>query len=387
MAGVLGTRSTGTVLQASRKVDMAERIMKLEPSSYPLTVLTNALNKDSAHNPEYSWIEKALEPRFAAVAGAQTNVDTAIEVAAGQGVRFAAHFLVKNTRTGEVFRVVSVATDTLTVVRGVGGGNVAMNDTDELLVIGVAKPEGDDISPARSNNGTKVTNYTQIFRTPFGATETSRHSDTFTSPSDWDDTMQDAGIEHAKDIEYNLWFGKPSEDLSSPANPRRTTGGVEFFANQNITDAGGALTETELFTAFRAPLRYSSDQRVAFGSMLSIDVINTFPRGKLQVQQADSPKTYGLAVFRYVSPHGTIRFITHKLFEGGVYGGKIAILDMSQIKYRYLSNSQGSRDTHLETNRQGPGVDGRIDEYLTEAGLQCGLALTHGWITNITGAG
>jgi len=382
MAGITGNRSTATVLQAQRKVDMAERVLLLEPSSYPLTVLLRMLQKKSAHNPEFSWIEKALEPRFAAVSGAQTNVDTAIEVAAAQGVRFAPHYLVKNTRTAEVFRVVSVATDTLTVVRGVGGGNLAMNDTDELIVIGVAQPEGDDIRPARSNNGVKVTNYTQIFRTPFGATETNRHSDTFTEPSDWEQAALEAGIEHEKDKEYVFWLGKPSEDLTAPANPRRTTGGVEYFANQNITDAGGAFTETEMFTAFRAPFRYSGQNRVAFGSMLIVDIMNTFPRGKVQTQQGET--TYGLQVFKYISPHGTVRLITHKLFEGAVYGGKMAILDMDQLKYRFLANKEGSRDTHIERNRQGPGVDGRIDEYLTEAGLQCALPQAHGWVANAT---
>lgn len=379
MASITGNRSTGNILQAQRKVDMHERVLLLEPSSYPLTVLLRMLQKKSAHNPEFSWIEKELEPRFATVAGAQTNVDTAIEVTTGHGVRFAPHYLVKNTRTAEVFRVVTVATDTLTVVRGVGGGNLAMNDLDELIVIGIAQPEGDDIRPARSNNGTKQTNYTEIFRTPFGMTETARNSDTFTEPNDWEQNALEAGIEHEKDKEYAFWLGKPSEDLSTPATPRRTTGGVEFFANQNISDVGGTMTETELFTAFRAPFRYSGQNRVAFGSMLAVDVMNTFPRGKVQTQQGET--TYGLQVFKYISPHGTVRLITHKLFEGTVYGGKIAILDMDQLKYRFLQN----RDTHIERERQGPGVDGRIDEYLTEAGLQLALPKAHGWITNVTG--
>jgi hypothetical protein len=75
---------------------------------------------------------------------------------------------------------VNSGTNTLTVVRGVGGGAAAINDNDELLLIGSAQPEGDTSKPARSGNPTKVTNYTQIHRTPYESTETLIHSDTFT---------------------------------------------------------------------------------------------------------------------------------------------------------------------------------------------------------------
>jgi hypothetical protein len=42
------------------------------------------------------------------------------------------------------------------------------------------------------------------------------------------------------------------------------------------------------------------------------------------------------------------------------------MLDMESLTYRYLSN----RDTKLLTNRQAPREDSRVDEYLTECGLQ-----------------
>jgi len=41
-------------------------------------------------------------------------------------------------------------------------------------------------------------------------------------------------------------------------------------------------------------------------------------------------------------------------------------LDMEALTYRYLTN----RDTKLLTNRQNPGEDSQVDEYLTECGLQ-----------------
>lgn len=387
MATITGARGTGNILTDIRKVDMAEAVLELEPSAVPLTVLSAKLGAKPTVNPEYSWVEDKLEPRFDTINYASGYNTSATSIVVSNGAYFAQHDLVKNTRTGEVFRVTAVSTNTLTVVRGVGnsGTGVAINDADELLIIGSAQPEGDTSKSARSSNPTKVTNYTQIFRKPFESTETLRHSDTFTSPSDWARQSSHAGIEHAKDLEYAYWHGKKMEDTSG-SHPRRTTGGAFSFITTNITDVGGTMTEAEFFNAFSGLFRYGDkNAKVAFASRLAVDVLNGFPRGKLEVVQADKDRTYGLNVMEYVSPHGTLSVITHDLFEGSKYGGYIGILDMSNVKKRYLANSEGSRDTAILPNRQAPDADTQKSEYLTEAGLQFGLEKTHGAIVGITG--
>jgi hypothetical protein len=385
MADVTGARGTGNVSQSQRKIDMAQKVLELEPNAAPLTVLSKMLGKRAAVNPEYSWQQDDLEPRFDAINNGAGYSNSATSLVVDNGAYFAQHYLVKVTRTGEVIRVTAVSSNTLTVVRGVGGGAAALNDNDELLIIGVAQPEGDTSRPARSSNPTKVTNYTEIFRTPVEATGTLLSSDQFTTPHDWPRQLNKAGIEHQKDIEYAIWLGAPSEDLTG-SQPRRTTGGVLHYADQNHTDAGGAFTEAEFFAALRPVYRYSSDRRVAFGSMLAVDVLNSYPRGNIQVQQAGNPDTYGLQVFKYVSPHGTLRLITHRLFEGTVYSGYLVVLDMDQITYRFLGGGvEGSRDTHIRQDIQPPDEDGRKSEYLTEGGLEFGQSKAHGVISNITG--
>lgn len=381
MATITGARGTGNISQSQRKVDMAEKILLLDPDAAPLTVLTRQLSKKAAHNPEYSWMEDDLEPRWDAVNNAAGYANNATSIVVDNGAYFAQHFMVHVTRTGENMRVTAVTGNTLTVVRGVGSTAAALNDNDELLVTGVAQPEGDTSRPARSANPTKVTNYTQIVRTPVEATETHRHSDTVTTPNDWAYQLNKAGIEHKKDIEYAALFGRPSEDLTG-SQPRRTTGGVFHFATQNVTDAGGAFTEAELFSALRPAFRYGSKKKVGLASMLAVDVMNGFPRGKLQTEQSDD--TYGVRVFTYISPHGILRLVSHPLLEGSKYGGYIAILDMDQLAWRFLRNEEGSRDTFLRPNIQAPDADTRKDEYLTEAGLQFGQAKTHALVSGIT---
>jgi hypothetical protein len=61
-----------------------------------------------------------------------------------------------------------------------------------------------------------------------------------------------------------------------------------------------------------------------------------------------------------------LHIIKHPLLAGVTYGNYAVGLDMEALTYRYLSN----RDTKLLTNRQDPGEDSQVDEYLTECGLQ-----------------
>jgi hypothetical protein len=64
----------------------------------------------------------------------------------------------------EVLQVTAISTNTLTVVRGIGGTTAAaLVDTDPLFVIGTAAEEGALSQVARTQNPV-ATNYTQIFK-------------------------------------------------------------------------------------------------------------------------------------------------------------------------------------------------------------------------------
>lgn len=386
MSDVTGMLGTGNTLAANRRIDFASELLELEPSAAPLVVLSSRLGNVPTHNPEFKWAENQLENRFDAINNATGYTDAATSITVDNGSRFVANDLVKVPRTGEVMRVTAVAGNVLTVVRGVGGAGVALLDNDELYKIGIAKMEGDDISPATSRNPTTQTGYCQIFRTPFSETNTLRHSDTYTSQNNWQILANHAGIEHAKDMELAFWLGKPSENLTG-THPVRTTGGVFHYITTNVTDVGGAMTEQEFFSAFRGAFRYGGKRtKTLFAGQAFNSILDTYPRGKIQVVQGDRDTTYGLDVTRFTSSQGTLNVVNHYLLEGTVYGGYGAILDMEVIKKRYLRNSEGSRDSHIVTNRQGPGVDGRTDEHVAECGLQVGNEQRHALITNATSA-
>jgi hypothetical protein len=376
-----GAVGTGGVASGQLLIDVQKLVMELEPDAAPLLQFSKAVKKDSVHNSDFDWYEDDSLPRFDRVnnGAGYTNVATSIVV--DNGDRFQADRLAYVSRTGEVMRIVSVATNTLTVVRGIGGGNAALVDNDELIVLGSAFQEGTDPPPAVNQPPTKLTNYCEIFKTTVDETETLRHTDTVTDPHEWDRQRGKKGLEHVKDIEYSVLLGRPSKDTSG-THPRRTTGGAYYYVTQNQTDAGGALTEAELFSSMRTMFRRGSKRKLALGSPLVGDVINGFPRSKLMISQSE--KVFGMQIMKVVSQHGTINFVTHWLLEGDKLGNEMLYLDLDQIAYCYLQNKNGSRDTHVNEKVQPRGRDSRQDEWLSECGLRFGLPATHGKLTNVT---
>jgi hypothetical protein len=386
MATVTGGMTTTNVLSDQLAIDLGDLIKLLEPSAAPLTQFSRRAEKRKTVATKFGWLEDQSKARFSATSGAVASTTTTqIPVTTGQGVYFQQWDQVLNTRTGEQMRVDAIAGDTLTVTRGIGpsgvGTGVAMNSGDELLIIGSAQSENDTSKPARSDVPTKATNNTQIFRTPFEASESLRASGFQVSPAEWPRQARMKGIEHAKDIEYSFLFGKRSATTPG-ATENRTTGGVLSFITTNQTDAGGDLSEAE-FNAFMAQvMRYGSENKLALASATGVSALNKFPASKQQTRNDET--TYGMNVTNYTSPFGALNLVYHRLLEGTKYGGYIIVVDMDEVAYRYLGNDEISRDTKVLPNRQPNDQDGRKDEYLSEVGLQLGLQRTHGVLTGIT---
>jgi hypothetical protein len=386
MAEVLGARQTANVVQSIRKVDMVPTIKELEPDVTPLTVLSTKLPSAPTGNPEFSWVEDKLEPRFDAINNGAGYASGITSVVVDNGAYFAADEIWKVTRTGELVRVTAVATNTLTIVRGIGGGAAAILDNDELMKVGAASQENSLSRQARSSNPVKVLNYTQIVKHSVEASETWRGSETFTTPRDWDRQVTKKMQEHKIAWEQIYLHGKPTEDLTGAA-PLRTSGGAFHFVQTNRTDMGGTMTEAEFFGAFAGGFRYGNQTaKMGFASRLAVSVANGFPMGKLEVVQGDNDTTYGLNIMKYRSPHGTLNLVVHNMLEGAVFGGYILVLDLSQLRKRPMRDGDGgTRDTHLKENVQPPDQDGRKDEVLTEGGLEFGLEKTHFIMSGITG--
>ena len=388
MATDYGQRTTGNIAAAQRRYDLSEKILKLEPDAAPLTVISRSMKnaKKATTYSEFRWAESERLTRFDAINKAAGYLATDDELDVDTGALFKAGMLVKVPRTGEVFEVVSVTTNTLTVTRDIGGSAAALVDNDPLLILGRIAEEGGVSLDAIANDPTTVTNYTEIFKRSVEISGTAGTESNELDPHDWKLQHENEAVEHLVDQEYAYLFGKPDTATSSNGKPVRYTGGALHFATANNVGGGGTLTEAQFEVFLRTGFRYGSQNKTLLASPLLVSVLNNFSQTKLETAVGDS--TYGLSVTKWISPHGVVNIVKHNLLEGATYGGYGILLDTGRgnIRYRYLDGGGplGSRDTKLLTNRQENNRDGQLDEWITEAGLQFGEAKSHAVLTGVT---
>jgi hypothetical protein len=368
----------------ARKYDVADVISLLDVNRYPLlAILTNAgkdpvskqgkaFKKVATTDAEFKWYEDAFQSREATTHSGQTgkNVNSAVTlvVASGEGAKFSIGDIVTIPSKKYNFKVTNVVTDTLTLSAELGGSTDQGQDLSSLAIwiIGNANEEGATLRTIKGTTPEEKVGYCQIFRTPFGVTETSKMTVTLIKENDLDYQRRKKAIEHAVDIERSFVFGKKYKTTSG-THPERHTEGVlnviSTYATANVD------TEAEFEAFLEDAFRNGNTEKYALMSPAFVTMINQWAKNK--VTKVESEKAYGINILRYISAHGTLNMIKHDLLKGTPYGNYCVVLDMENLTYRYL------RDTKLLTDRQANDADSKIEEYLTEAGLQTQLESTH----------
>lgn len=379
-----GGRGSMDMNASQRIIDMSDKITWLEPNANPLLQLTSKLRKKAAKSYKVEWLEDAFLPKNTLTTAASSAADTTIDVTTNEGNYFKAGDLIMVPRTGEVMRVTSVAASVLTVTRAWAGSAAALHASsvaDELFCVGYA---GAEYAGAPSMILTQVSalyNYTQIFRSPLGASRTVTQTDMYTG-NERDYLRNKTGKEHAIDIERAMFFGKraaTTTTVSSATRDIRSMGGLTQYVTTNVTSmASTGLASLTVWEDFlRTGFRYGSDTKFFFCSPLTIQKINELAMGKLHTMEGED--TLGLAIKQYVSGHGTVNLVKCKLFDSVQTTGMGFLVDLENITLRPL------QDTILRTNIQQPDLDGWADEYLTELTMEVKNEKTHAILKNTDG--
>jgi len=373
-----------TYLATNRLVIDMDDVSLLDPNEAPFLALLTRMGKKECHNFKFEHIEREFAPRWNAInlGGGYNNSATSVVV--DDAEYFTARDLVLVPRTGEVFYVTSSteSTNTLVIVRGFGDtSGAAMVDNEPLQIIGNTSEQGTTRPALKWIQGANIYNYTQIFRHAFGASRTEENSEVYGTPTR-PEARKEWGVTHSRDIERAFLFGTRDTGTGTNGKVRTTTRGLIPWIDQgssNVVNANGSLTETEWETFMRALFQYASgNTRIVLCSDLVLSVISGWARGKLRTLPSD--ETYGINITRYISPHGKVNLINHKLLSGAIYGGYAVGVDISSCAYRYLRGG----NTKLMTNIHAPSTDGYEDEYLTECGLMFKHPNRHAYVKGVT---
>lgn len=374
MPSATGIRGTGN-LGVSRKYDIADVISLLDVNRYPLLgILTNAgkdpatkqgktMKKKETTDPEFKWFEDEYQKKVLTGSGT-VDPDGGNLTITGESQYLQVGDVISASKQGWVFGVtVIVDANTVTVGAELGGATGAAADVaGDVVVLGNANEEGAGLREIKATTVTKPSNYCQIFRTPIGITETARNTKGWTKENDFDYQSKKKAIEHMIDIERAFLFGKKHEDTGG-THPKRFTGGIIPAITSYSTANVDTEAEFEAWLEAQA-FAHGNLEKYFFCAGAVISMVNSWAKKKLELVRTE--KTFGMRILNYESAFGLVHFIRHPLLTGTKYGNYGVMLDMETLTHRHLS----SRDTKLLTNRQNPGEDSRVDEYLSEVGLQ-----------------
>ena len=202
---------------------------------------------------------------------------------------------------------------------------------------------------------------------------------------DFEDDAVDALIKHKCDLEDMFLQGQRFEDTTG-TEPRRSTRGIRYWISTNVVAVSGDLTEQVFDGYLRRFFRYGSKAKVLLNSPIVTQAISGFAKDKLRLSDV-MQKKYGMALSEYLSPFGSVVLANHNLMTNdslqdfdGLAGMAIGV-DMSGVQLRHMKGRITVRNENIQAND----VDGRVDEYLSEAGIQVPLEKTHALMTGVTG--
>jgi len=388
MAAIQGLRGTGQFDSDFRPKNYRELYTLLEPNgSAPLNALLSMTSSEATDDPEYRLFKDELPDRKLTVNGAISSTSTtAITVDAGNDNLFAVKgTMLVNAATGEVMRCTADSTATgLTVERNIGGTSHQIADDANLFISGSAFEEGATSPTAISFDASVDYNYTQIFRTSYGLSNTL--SATNLRTGDKEDELATKALKlHMQDIERAMFFGKRHEANGSSSQPTRFTGGLVNNITNVIDRASASSTMTEdQFDRFliESIFAFGSNQKIAFVGAKTAGHLQKIGKNRWQPTVIDN--TYGISISQYHTFAGDLMVHLHPQFRQipGMDDAMI-IIDFPHLKYRYLDG----RDTQLLRDRQAPDADQIKHEYLTECGLEMTQSKTHTYIKNWTTLG
>jgi hypothetical protein len=385
---VTGSRLTTVgISSARRRVEMLDQIFQYDANATPtLAILSKRAPQAVSGSPKYQHLEDQPLPVKTTFSGGFNATVTTINVAAGTGAYFRIGDLVLFPTAvgiaapGEVVLVTNVVTDALTVTRNYNGDGVnggAVSSGENLQIIGNVNAEFAGARTIKTTTEVTQTNFTQIIRTPFAVSNTLEASSLY-GGNDLTYQRQKAATQHALECERAVIFGKSSEVTGTAT---RSTAGFLSLVTSNVVNANGTLTWPTVESLFEKVFRYGSPNKLLIVSRRIATQLDLIAEGRLVTNTGETQ--YGVKIGRLISTHGSLMTTVHDQLVDD-WAGYGLVVDLENIKLRYMSGKDGNRLGMLRTNIQANDADGEEDEYLSELGLQLMLESAHGVLKGVS---
>lgn len=430
----VGLRATGDVVTNERPEFWRAGILRLFPNGMaPLTGLTALMKSEKVTDPHYHWWTKTLTTQRAAVTGLYSDASlsttylTTYASGADAGdtvflkmveasskmfraghqvlIRDASNYLLDTV--GKVTSVVANGASSYVAVRLLEDDDndsdnsnylgTAASPADTVLIIGNMNAQGATRPEAITQSPTEFENYTQIFRNPLDLARTLLETKMRTSDN-YTEAKRDALEEHSIEMEKAFFFSVlTTSGVGSNNKPEYSTRGLlsfiksygtvedyaldtgDDYAGKTWLEAGEMWVDEHLEEIFR----YGSSDRLAFcgsGALLGIQRLAK-DRGFTSLETATTE--WGSNVRKWVTPFGTLTLQTHPLFSTeATMRNSMIVIEPKNLRYRYVTDTTFTPDTSYGKGG-GTGYDGKVEEYITECGLEIHFPETTGYLNGI----
>jgi hypothetical protein len=368
-------------------MDRTIHMLDLETDQF--TTMLDELGTAEATREKCNWLEDQYAPKTIQLNAALTNVATSAVLKAAYKDFVKPYDVIRNLNTGDSIRVLTVATDGVTLTLGTrAGAATAWATTEDALISGSAFPQGADVGDLQYIQRVLGYNYSQIHRTAWGFTGTEMEIEQYGGR---DPAMEQAKklVEHRSLLERNGFWGDrgfATANINDP-KPWGQSGGAYTYIQTNNRDANGALTADFVDDFLRAVYAHGSTDKIAYCHPIVGMAFSKFNRtGQGTYWQASPENVHGVKVDGFISgAYGyrlpiVVKREWNAISEANEFGGVMFVIDLRNARRRPMRN----RDTRLLTNRQNPGVDGEVNEYMTENSWQFTQESTHGLIHGVT---
>jgi hypothetical protein len=388
-----GQRGPNDAVSSKRlKADVSDTLLMTEPTTTPAAFMIGKLReRRTATQFEFTWLEMRPYPRDVTLStnyagGAAPGASVTLVFSAADAAKMVPNNVLRVNATGTLYLVVSVSGGNVTALANIGGSGVdaAITAPAALTILNTAYRDGADIGETRTVIDQPVSNFTQIFRTPYDWTGRQLNTEFF-GGSDKDVIRKWAAVEHAKSLEHSLFFGKKALITDATSGKLVTfTGGLLNHIKTNVWDVNGNAfsDEAEIVRWLEYAMTYGDGGNLNgrgvkyfFASPRICSDIQMLFADKLRHTPID--KQYGLWCEDYESAHGTMRIVRTPSLRGnnGSFG---FLVDMNHVRYV----AHRGRDTKLYEDRELPGVDGEKEELMSDIGWQVEIEEAHSAIIN-----
>jgi hypothetical protein len=280
-----------------------------------------------------------------------------------------------------------------TEISGAGGAAGSGLEASRCYVVGTAHQEGSGFpetwadQPYSSQYGV-----TQIWKTTMAMTNTARATVLKFEPNEWARVWKEKLIEHKWDIETSMLFGSQYEDSTNAIN--YTQGAVDYISQYGNIFSLTLATKTQDdflddLSNYVDP-RYNNSQATVFFCNTAVynwlhklsgyfsNNLEVSANLRAEMSLTGKKKVFGVDISTISTVYGDMQVARNIHLDGT--NVKMLGINMKNCAYRPLVGNGINRDTSVYVGVQtleNSGVDRRVDQILTEAGMEWSMGESH----------